>query len=247
MLYRRFDPQTKLLSDIHDMSFNVGAMTSTFDTASVHDLLGKAGYDYKYEDRDISFIQKLSPRIEDGVTQYYAGIGILHYCFVVKSSDLINWTFVSAPDFDYKPKFEPSVYVKGNSVYYFCRQEDTEGAAVLAKYSISNDTWSAPILVADTQSRSDFFEWNGQLYLVHAPLDRNHISLMQIDQNVLAKSREVATAQVNDCFYPFTQNIDGQMYMSFTQSRQHIWLTKFALHSLTDSDVANIFRKLIQN
>lgn len=247
MLYRRFDPQTKLLSDIHEMNFRVGTMTSTFDTISVHDLLGKAGYDYEYEDRDISFIQKLSPRIEDGVTQYYAGIGILHYCFVVKSSDLINWTFVSAPDFSYKPKFEPSVYAKDNYVYYFCRQEDTEGFAILAKYNLTTQKWSEPIEVPDTQSRSDFFEYNNRLYLVHAPLDRNHISLMQIDQNVLAKSREVATAQVNDCFYPFTQNIDGQMYMSFTQSRQHIWLTKFVPHSLIDSDVANIFRKLIQN
>ncbi|UFK64823.1 hypothetical protein [Limosilactobacillus reuteri] len=246
MLYRRFDPKTKLLSDIHTMNFKVGVMTSTFDTVSVHDLLAKAGIDYDYEDRDISFVQKLSPRIEDGVVQYYAGIGILHFCFVVKSSDLINWTFVSTPDFMYKPEFEPSVYVKGDNVYYFCRQRGTEGNAVLAKYNIPNGQWSNPILVPDTQSRYDFFENNSQLYLVHSPLDRNHISLMQIDQNVLEKSYEVATAVVQDCFYPFTQNIDGQMYMSFTQSRQHIWLNKFNPHSLLDSDVATIFSNLIE-
>lgn len=244
MLYRRFDPKTKLLSDIHTMNFKVGAMTSTFDTVSVHDLLAKAGIDYDYEDRDISFIQKLSPRIEDGVVQYYAGIGILHFCFVVKSSDLINWTFVSTPDFMYKPEFEPSVYVKGDNVYYFCRQRGTEGNAVLAKYNIPNDQWSNPILVPDTQSRYDFFENNSQLYLVHSPLDRNHISLMQIDQNVLAKSREVATAEVQDCFYPFTQNIDGQMYMSFTQSRHHIWLNKFSPVYYSNDDVINLFNKL---
>lgn len=246
MLYRRFDPKAKLLSDIHTMNFKVGALSGTFDTVSVHDLLAQIGVDYDYEDRDISFIQKLSPRIEDGVTQYYAGIGILHMCFVVKSSDLINWTFVSSPDFKYKPEFEPSVYVKGNYVYYFCRQRGTEGNAVLAKYSIPNDQWSKPILVPDTQSRYDFFEDNDQLYLVHSPLDRNHISLMRIDQNILEKSYEVATAEVQDCFYPFTQNIDGQMYMSFTQSRHHIWLNKFSPTYYSNDEVVNAFSKIAE-
>lgn len=246
MLYRRFDPKTKLLSDIHTMNFKAGALSGTFDTVSVHDLLAQIGVDYDYEDRDISFIQKLSPRIEDGVTQYYAGIGILHMCFVVKSSDLVNWTFVSAPDFKYVPEFEPSVYVKGDYVYYFCRQRGTEGNAVLAKYSILDDQWSKPILVPDTQSRYDFFEDNDQLYLVHSPLDRNHISLMQIDQNVLEKSFEVATAEVQDCFYSFTQNIDGQMYMSFTQSRHHIWLNKFSSTYYSNDEIANSFSKITE-
>ena len=246
MLYRRFDPKTKLLSDIHTMNFKVGALSGTFDTVSIHDLLAQIGVDYTYEDRDVSFVQKLSPRIEDGVVQYYAGIGILHFCFIAKSSDLINWTFVSAPDFKYKPEFEPSVYVKGDNVYYFCRQQGTEANAVLAKYDISNDRWSKPILVPDTQSRYDFFEDNDQLYLVHSPLDRNHISLMQIDQNVLERSYEVATAEVQDCFYPFTQNIDGQMYMSFTQSRHHIWLTKFSPTYYSNDEVANVFSKITE-
>ena len=243
MLYRRFDPKTKLLSDTHTMNFKAGVLSGTFDTVSVHDLLAQIGIDYDYEDRDISFIQKLSPRVEDGVTQYYAGIGILHMCFVVKSSDLINWTFVSAPDFKYKPEFEPSVYVKGDNVYYFCRQRGTEANAVLAKYDINNDRWSKPILVPDTQSRYDFFEDNDQLYLVHSPLDRNHISLMQIDQNVLERSYEVATAEVQDCFYPFTQNINGQMYMSFTQSRHHIWLSEFSPVYYSNDEVVTIFSK----
>ncbi|SDN13152.1 hypothetical protein [Limosilactobacillus mucosae] len=246
MLYRRFDPKTKLLSDIHPMNFKAGVLSGTFDTVSVHDLLAQIGIDYNYEDRDISFIQKLSPRVEDGVTQYYAGIGILHFCFVVKSSDLINWTFVSTPDFNYQPKFEPSVYVKGDNLYYFCRQEDNTDGAVLAKFDLVAGTWSDPILVPDTQSRSDFFEWNNNLYLVHAPLNRNHISLMQIDRGVLAKSYEVATAEVQDCFYPFTQNIDGQMYMSFTQSRHHIWLTKFSPTYYSNDEVANVFSKITE-
>ncbi|SDN55065.1 hypothetical protein SAMN05216430_10867 [Limosilactobacillus mucosae] len=246
MLYRRFDPKTKLLSDIHTMNFKAGVLSGTFDTVSVHDLLAQIGVDYNYEDRDISFIQKLSPRVEDGVTQYYTGIGILHMCFIVKSSDLINWTFVSAPDFKYKPEFEPSVYVKGDCVYYFCRQRGTEGDAVLAKFDLVAGTWSKPILVPDTQSRYDFFEDNDQLYLVHSPLDRNYISLMQIDQNILEKSYEVATAKVQDCFYPFTQNIDGQMYMSFTQSRQHIWLNKFSPTYYSNDEVANFFSKITE-
>lgn len=246
MLYRRFDPNTKLLSDINTMSFKAGSLSGTFDTVSVHDSLAQIGVDYDYEDRDISFIQKLSPRVEDGATYYYTGIGILHMCFIVKSSDLINWTFVSAPDFKYKPEFEPSVYVKGDCVYYLCRQRGTEGNAVLATYNIPNDQWSKPILVPDTQSRYDFFENNNQLYLVHSPLDRNHISLIQIDQNILEKSYEVATAKVQDCFYPFTQNIDGQMYMSFTQSRQHIWLNKFSPTYYSNDEVANVFSKITE-
>lgn len=246
MLYRRFDINTKLLGNIHTMGFKVGALSGTFDTESVHDSLAQIGVQYDYEARDISFIQKLSPRVENGVTQYYTGIGILHFCFIAKSSDLINWTFVSAPDFKYKPEFEPSAYVKGDYVYYLCRQRGTEGNAVLATYNIPNNKWSKPIPVPDTQSRYDFFEYNGQLYLVHSPLNRNHISLMQIDQNILEKSYEAATAEVQDCFYPFTQNIDGQMYMSFTQSRQHIWLNKFSPTYYSNDEVANVFSKLTE-
>lgn len=226
LLYKTYDIQKAQLSNAEVMSFKAGALKADFTTENLHQLLAQNGIDYLNHNYDISIMQKLSTRVENGTTYYYIGFGLHEdFNFIAKSSDLVNWVYVSAPTWKYKGQYEPAVYVLNDKVYYCCRQYGSP-YAVLATYNIPGDSWSDPVLVPDTGSRSDFIFKDGNLYLIHAPLDRNHISFMKIAEDYIEKSYEIQSAVVNDCFYPFVNLNNNDVYMSVTQSRQHIWLAR---------------------
>lgn len=94
-------------------------------------------------------------------------------------------------------------------------------------------TWEKPVLIEDCQSRSDFIEYKGALYLVHAPIDREHIGIIQINEKDIAKSQPILLAHMrSSCFYPFVQYLqDGVLGMSYTVNREHIRLASFVLEN----------------
>lgn len=79
------------------------------------------------------------------------------------------------------------------------------------------------------QSRSDFIMYNGELYLFHAPIDREHICIVHINRQDLSKSKVVLQANMGEsCFYPYIQYIgDDVMGFSYTCNRQHIKFSQF--------------------
>jgi len=93
------------------------------------------------------------------------------------------------------------------------------------------DRWATPVLIADCQSRSDFIVYQDQLYLFHAPKDREHIGIIRVDTENLANSSVVLQAKMqSSCFYPFVQYGPGhELFMSYTVARQHIRLAGFTL------------------
>ena len=78
--------------------------------------------------------------------------------------------------------------------------------------------------------------YNGELYLFHAPIDREHIGIIKINTYDLAESKVVLQAKMDtSCFYPFVQyGNDGELRMSYTVNRQHIRLAKFTLSDYID-------------
>ena len=96
-------------------------------------------------------------------------------------------------------------------------------------YNIDSDTWDTPVEIYDCQSRSDFIYFNNNLYLFHAPIDREHIGVVKIDTDDISKSEVVLQAKMDtSCFYPFIQYYkDGKMAMSYTVARKHIRLAQF--------------------
>ena len=136
---------------------------------------------------------------------------------------------MSQPDFLNKSKWENATYVLEDSVYYFVRQWEEIPYGFLTKYDLITRRWSAPVEVGDCQSRSDFIEYGGQLYLVHAPINREHLGVLRIDRNDLAKSQVLLVANMeSSCFYPFVDTYtDGKMGLSYTVSRRHIRLATF--------------------
>ena len=244
--YRTFDVATKTLSDVSLNSFTVGSVKRVFNKSGVEAALKANNIAHKPLDTGggIGIMPKLSSRDENGTTYYYTGLFYGQFNCIMKSADLVNWEFVALPDFEIDSLWENAVYVIGDKAFYFVRQSWSSQYGVLTCYDLKKKTWASPVYVDDASSRSDFIVHEGVLYLVHAPKDRSHISLMHINQTDLNKSYEIQTARVPDYFFPYVEHYNGELYMSYTASRKHIYLAKFTIGSLTTDAILDRFREL---
>lgn len=246
-VYRTYTIATGEFSDIKVNTFSVGGAKVPFGASSMKRELDKAGVKYRPLIGDIGIMQKLSTRVENGKTYYYTGCYCGPFNCIIKSTDLVHWEFVAAPDFPNDSQWENAVYVKGDKVYYCCRQFPVRNTAFLTYYDLVKKKWQEPMWVYDTQSRCDFIEWGGALYLIHAPKDRYHLAVMKIDQSNLAYSYDVQVALLKaPSFYPYALAYKGSLYMSFTENRRHIWLSRFRIRPVTTAEVISKFRKLMK-
>lgn len=230
-LYRSFDITSKTLGEIGVNRLKVGNVVNDFSSTGIVSALACNGLGHKKMYSDIGIMQKFTERVENGVTYYYSGAYSGDLNMIIKSTDFITWEYVSEPDFINLSKWENAVYVLDNKCYYFVRQQDTTKYGFLTAYDLEKGTWEKPVLVEDCQSRSDFIVYNGDLYLFHAPTDREHIGIIKICKENLAQSRVVLQAKMHSsCFYPFIQYFEGgELAMSYTVARRHIRLAKFTL------------------
>ena len=247
-LYRTFDMLEETLGEIRVNRFKVGDITNDFCDRGIKNALTANDIGFKYTFSDIGIMQKLSSRIENGERYYYSGAYSGNFTCIVKSKDLITWEYVAQPNegangtgFQNATKWENAVYVLDDKVYYFVRQWDPLGRhngieegsdyGILTTYDLRTGEWHKPVLVGDSQSRSDFIMYKGELYLFHAPIDRNHIGILKINTDDITKSEIVLQADMlGSCFYPFVQyNSKGELCMSYTVSRKNIRLASFTL------------------
>ena len=98
-VYRTYDVPSKTFGDIKINDFTVNGRTVPFRTSSVTNLLKQEGVAFKPMQGDIGIMQKLSKRVENGVDYYYTGCYCGPFNCLMKSQDLVNWEFVSVPDF----------------------------------------------------------------------------------------------------------------------------------------------------
>ena len=230
-LYRPFSISQKKLGEVGVNRLKVGNTVNDFSASGICSALAENGIGRKKMYADIGIMQKFTSREEDGTLYWYTGAYSGDFNMLIKSRDFITWEYVSQPSFPNLSKWENAAYVLGDRCYYFVRQHDTTGYGFLTAYDLVNDTWETPVLVEDCQSRSDFILYNGQLYLFHAPIDREHIGILRIDQNHLANSQVILQAKMrSSCFYPFIQYFEDRgLAMSYTVARQHIRLARFSM------------------
>lgn len=229
-LYRYFDIPSKTLGDVGVNRFKVGNIVNDFSTTGITSALAANGIGCKRMYSDIGIMQKFTERIENGEKYYYTGTYSGDHNCIIKSRDFVTWEYVSQPDYLNQSKWENATYVLGDKIYYFVRQHDYTTCGFLSCYDIEADTWEKPVLVEDCQSRSDFILYHGELYLFHAPIDREHIGIIKINTDDISKSEIVLQANMQgSCFYPYIQYIGDELAMSYTVSRQHIRLAKFDL------------------
>ena len=232
--YRFYCPFTisdKKLGEVRVNRFKVGNVINDFSVSGIKSALAENEIPCKKMYSDIGIMQKLSSREENGEIYYYSGTYSGDFTCIIKSKDLITWEYVSQPDFINDSKWENTTYVLGDKVYYFVRQQDANDSGFLTAYNIKNDKWEAPVEIYDCQSRSDFILYKNELYLFHAPIDREHIGVVKIDTKDLSKSEVLLQAKMQtSCFYPFVQYYrNGELAMSYTDNRKHIRLAEFTL------------------
>ena len=229
--YCPFNMTTKTLGEIGINKFKVGNIVNDLSISGIKSALAENGIPCKKMTVDIGIMQKQSYREENGVKYCYTGLYNAFFNCIIKSSDLITWEYVSQPDFINDSLYENATYVLGDKVYYFVRQEDTNKCGFLTTYNLKNNTWGSVVEIEDCQSRSDFILYGGNLYLFHAPIDREHIGIVKIDTENIEKSNVVLQAKMpTSCFYPFVQYYkDKELAMSYTVSRKNIRLAKFTL------------------
>ena len=229
-LYRSFTISSRTLGPVQVNRFQVGEVINDFSTSGMKAALTANGIGYKSMYIDIGIMQKLSTRVENGEVWYYSGAYTGDFTCIIKSRDLVTWTYVSQPSFPTQSKWENATYVIGDICYYFVRQQESP-YGFLTAYDLKADSWATPVLIADCQSRSDFIVYKDQLYLFHAPNDREHIGIIRVDTANLANSSVVLQAKMHtSCFYPFVQyGPDGELFMSYTVERKHIRLAGFTL------------------
>lgn len=230
-LYCPFTLSTKTLGEIGINRFQAGSVVNDFSVTGIQKALIASGLPCKKMYSDIGIMQKMSSRVENGVTYYYSGTYSGDFTCIIKSKDLITWEYVSQPDFINDSKWENATYVWGDKCFYFVRQQDDSPYGFLTAYNLEAGTWDQPVLVEDCQSRSDFIVYEGKLYLFHAPIDREHIGVIQIDPENLANSKVILQAKIHSsCFYPYIQYYQNQeLAMSYTVARKHIRLAGFTL------------------
>ena len=229
--YCPFTISTKTLGQVRVNRFKVGDVVNDFSVSGIRSALAEKGIPCKKMYSDIGIMQKLSCRVEDGVPYYYSGTYSGDFTAIIKSADLVTWEYVSQPDFINDSKWENATYVLGDKVYYFVRQQDTNKCGFLTAYDLKNGTWDTPVEVEDCQSRGDFIFYQDRLFLFHAPTDREHIGILEVDPKNIANTRIVLQAKMHSsCFYPFVQYYrDRELAMSYTVARQHIRLGRFTL------------------
>lgn len=229
--YCPFTLSTKTFGEIGVNRFKVGNVTNDFSVSGIKSALAANGVPCKNMFADIGIMQKMSSRCENGETYYYSGTYSGNFTCIIKSKDLITWEYVSQPDFINDSKWENATYVLEDKVYYFVRQQDENKSGFLTYYDLVNGTWATPVEINDCQSRSDFIFYKGELYLFHAPVDREHIGVVKINREDIAKSEIVLRAKMHtSCFYPFVQYFrNGELAMSYTVAREHIRLAEFTL------------------
>lgn len=227
--YCPFDVRTKTLGTIRTNRFRVKDTENDFSVSGIREAFAENRIPIKKMYSDIGIMQKLSVRVENGEKWYYSGMYSGDFNCIIKSQDLITWKYVSQPDFINESKWENAVYVWNNRCYYFVRQQDGTPGGFLTYYNLDNGRWADPVIVEDCQSRGDFISYKGGLYLFHAPIDREHIGILQINMDSLKNSKEIVQAHMHtSCFYPFVQYYQNdELAMSYTVGRKHIRLSCF--------------------
>ena len=207
--------------------FKVGNVVNDFSMSGITNALHLNGIAMHGTFNDIGIMQKISTRVENGETYYYTGAYSGYFTCIIKSKDFITWEYVSQPDFPCDSLWENATYVLGDKIFYFVRQEKSH-EGFLTVYHIDTNTWEKPLLISDTQSRSDFVYYKDNLYLFHAPIDRDGFGIVKIDTENIENSKPVLVARMGESmFYSFIRIYGNEAYISYTVDRKHIRLSKF--------------------
>lgn len=249
---RVYVPYTISTGSFGDMSYNyfkVGGTRMIWNTTNMRTLLDNAGIPHnKISDsvygQDIGIMQKFTPHEENDITYLYGGTYIGTFNCLIKTTDFITFTYVAQPTWAGNYWVENSVYVIGDKAFYYLRQQNEEQSGILSYYDINENRWATPVYVPDAQSRGDFIKIGGSLYLFHNKNSRYTMSVLKVNPEYLNRSYDYSECCVDFMHYPYVDSYNGHYYMTYSQSRNHIYFQEIDLGSDNDTISNNMYNKI---
>lgn len=249
-VYSIFNVTTKTVGETKTCKFYVGEDSVEFSKKNIKTILDNNNIKHLSLDGGgcVGLTPTLSTRIENDVTYYYTGVFSDKFNGIVKSKDLIDWIFVATPYHLKNAVWENSIYVSENIAYCFSRQNSNQRYGILTTYDLVNREWGDIVYINDSSSRGDFFESDGNLYLVYSPNTRSYSCIMKIDKNSIDKSHNIQMAQFSyysAVAFPYVDVYNGTLYIIYNKSHTAINLSSIRLAPLSSDSVQTIFEKLL--
>lgn len=249
VLHAPYTISTNTIGTAEICTLSGGGFTGNFDYNGLVGLFAEVGLPegVSVPNNTIQVMPKVTYRVENSQKVYYTGIGCFELCFAAKTTDFVNWEFVAIPSFKYSAQYEPATYLVGNKLMWFCRQIASKNFGALSYYDLTTNKWADPVYVQDCQSRPDWFNNKGTLYLVHAPIDRNHIAFESVpNTSAIQKMFGYFSFYLESVFYPFVQvDSPDNIYMVATHSRRQIYLYNLNLTQVSESTIYSKIKSII--
>lgn len=245
LLHQTFNPATTTFSDIATAKLKVKGTTVDLTSDGINVAFAAEGIRIPEFKEHIVLMGNATSRVEGERTYYYTAIGGRYGPnMIVKTVDFITWVYVAQPSFKNTGQYEPATYVIGDIVYYYCRQSASP-YGFLTAYNLIKGTWADPVFISETQSRSQFFMYNSQLYLIYAPKDRHHLGIVRIDTKHIVRSRVVQVARVAGLYaYPAVDVNNGILYVLFSDNKEKLYVSNFTIESISADDIKTTFKQL---
>ncbi len=178
--------------------------------------------------------------------------GTPNFCGVLlKTKDLMNFEFVMVPDKCRGTNCEIVSYLFKDYLYVAYRHIYQAQRLEVVKYDMRSLRAVESIVLKDTAMRPYFYEYNNELYLVHATHTRSNTSIIKLStEKFLLASKCVAEIENLDLNTPCPVIYNNELYITFTSNKtgySQIYISHFSPDMpYSDEQVNNAVLKLLE-
>ena len=216
-LYTIFDTTTNTFSKYNLANISYSGRVLPMTTASIKTLLPE--YATKVGG-DIG----LMPTITELNGSHYTGLYAYKFNCIVSTTDFVTWDIKWVPPFKYNVRWENSVYVTKDIIYYCTRMDVGNAFQLLFKLDTHTFEIKEVYKLSDSNSKSCIFSYDNHIYVTTAPTNRYYLEIWKIDGY---PAIYYSGAFTNECFYFYMHQDENTLHMTFTQERQKIITCNF--------------------
>ena len=246
MFVAAFDTTTDTITSKQASTISYGSDSLDFTINTINTIYIKEGYNVVPVTNNII---ELVSEWSIYNNEYYATLicsgGKGNTGMIVKTSNFVNYTFVSCIPFNENGEAEIASIVFDGKLYVACRQNYGIPYLMLGYYNLSNGTWSNPTKIADGNSRPWFFVYNSKLYLANTihEYSRHYFNISEVStSNYVGKN---VPTRIISTYYQM-----GQYYAMTTSNNKLYMVTRkntisFGELKLSEMDVSQAQQKLL--
>lgn len=157
---------------------------------------------------------------------------------IMTTENFIDYKYSFTPNINANGIWECNLYYYGDYLFYALREENT-GFATLAKIDPNTHSTIDTFRITDAGSRLDYYENNGNLYLIHSICNRNRTEILEINDKSLSNSGIIAQPTLS-CVYPSVQGYGEWCYLTSTNNKTtRVYIRRFRKTVLSNLETSN--------